>query len=310
MPDGKEVLYAYDAAGRLVQEGEKSYEYGWLDKVTRILENGKEVARFEYHNNNQLAKVVRENGIETFEWDGLALIERNGIKYINEPHAGGGNPILAIGGDGQKTEAIFTDILGTSIGKVSENGYSAIDKTSFGADTSGKSSFFTGKPYVEGLGYAFLFRNYRADMGKWLSADLIGYPDGWNNFAYCNNSTIFSLDNMGTIVLDLRSYGYSVIDKPGSFVLVAHGDNNIGYPIDQRNSNNNVLTPQETYNIIKNNGYTDGMDIYLVVCKAGKEDFADELAKLTKSKVYASEKDVIIRDGKWDTKENDFKVHE
>ena len=72
-----------------MQEGEKSYEYGWLDKVTRILENGKEVARFEYHNNNQLAKVVRENGIETFEWDGLALIEKNDTKYINEPHAGG-----------------------------------------------------------------------------------------------------------------------------------------------------------------------------------------------------------------------------
>lgn len=36
------------------------------------------------------------------EWDGLALIERNGVKYINEPHAGGGNPILAIAGDGQK----------------------------------------------------------------------------------------------------------------------------------------------------------------------------------------------------------------
>ena len=190
-------MYAYDAAGRLVQEGEKSYEYGWLDKVTRILENGKEVARFEYHNNNQLAKVVRENGIETFEWDGLALIERNGTKYINEPHAGGGNPILAIGGDGQKTEAIFTDILGTSIGKVSGNGYSAIDKTSFGADTSDKSSFFTGKPYVEGLGYAFLFRNYRADMGKWQISDIIGYPDGWNNFAYCNNDITNVVDLLG-----------------------------------------------------------------------------------------------------------------
>ena len=203
MPDGKEVLYAYDAAGRLVQEGEKSYEYGWLDKVTRILENGKEVARFEYHNNNQLAKVVRENGIETFEWDGLALIERNGTKYINEPHAGGGNPILAIGGDGQKTEAIFTDILGTSMGKVSGNGYSAIDKTSFGADTSDKSSFFTGKPYVEGLGYAFLFRNYRADMGKWLTQDLIGYPDGWNNFAYCNNDITICIDVFGTLQTDV-----------------------------------------------------------------------------------------------------------
>ena len=208
MPDGKEVLYAYDAAGRLVQEGEKSYEYGWLDKVTRILENGKEVARFEYHNNNQLAKVVRENGIETFEWDGLALIERNGTKYINEPHAGGGNPVLAIGGDRQKTEAIFTDILGTSMGKVSGNGYSAIDKTSFGADTSDKSSFFTGKPYVEGLGYAFLFRNYRADMGKWLTQDLIGYPDGWNNFAYCNNDVLINVDLFGCVLYYAQNNSY------------------------------------------------------------------------------------------------------
>lgn len=90
------------ASGRLVKEGEKTYEYGWLDKVMRVAEDGKELARFEYHNNNQLAKVVRENGIETLEWDGLALIERNGTKYINEPHVGGGNPILAIAGDGQK----------------------------------------------------------------------------------------------------------------------------------------------------------------------------------------------------------------
>ena len=63
---------------------------------------------------------MRESGVETFEWDGLALIERNGTKYINEPHAGGGNPILVIGGE--TTEAIFTDMLGTSLGKVDKNG--------------------------------------------------------------------------------------------------------------------------------------------------------------------------------------------
>ena len=308
-PEGDITSYAYDAAGRLVKEGEKTYEYGWLDKVMRVSKDGKELARFEYHNNNQLAKAIRENSVETFEWDGLALIERNGTKYINEPHAGGGNPVLAIGGE--TTEAIFTDMLGTSLGKIEENRYSAIAKTSFGADTSDNSSFFPGKPYVEDLGYAFLLRNYRADMGKWLSQDLIGYPDGWNNFAYCGNNIIHFLDYIGTVVLDLRSYGYPVIDKPGSFVLVAHGSENIGYPIDQRNPiNPKVLSPQETYDIIKHNGYKDGMDIYLLVCEAGKEDFADELAKLTKSKVHASKKDVIIRDGKWDTKENKFEVHE
>ena len=195
-PEGDITSYAYDAAGRLVKEGEKTYEYGWLDKVMRVAEDGKELARFEYHNNNQLAKAIRKNGVETFEWDGLALIERNGTKYINEPHAIGG----------ESAEAIFTDILGTSLGKVDKNGYSAIDKTSFGADSSDNSSFFTGKPYIEDLGYAFLLRNYRADMGKWLSQDLIGYPDGWNNFAYCCNQSTCTIDLYGAYDLANSAY--------------------------------------------------------------------------------------------------------
>lgn len=111
------------------------------------------------------------------------------------------------------------------MGKVSENGYFAIAKTSFGADTSDKSSFFTGKPYVDGLGYAFLFRNYRPDMGKWLSQDLIGYPDGWNNFAYCNNIANMAIDYLGTVlsyppsmqgtidILYSTSSGQAIIDQ-------------------------------------------------------------------------------------------------
>ena len=302
------VVYTYDAAGRLVQEGEKSYEYGWLDKVTRILENGKEVARFEYHNNNQLAKVVRENGIETFEWDGLALIERNGIKYINEPHAGGGNPILAIGGDGQKTEAIFTDILGTSIGKVSGNGYSAIDKTSFGADTSDKSSFFTGKPYVEGLGYAFLFRNYRADMGKWLTQDLIGYPDGWNNFAYCNNSILSCIDLYGAAGINyitnptvsgiqsdsaIYSGGNVLVKDNTGFYVIAHGDKNgiSNTPTSGYIDFNKIVSD------IKNApGYNDYDTIELIACNTGEGDnsFAKKLAEALDKKVKAPTGEIVV----------------
>jgi hypothetical protein len=56
--------------------------------------------------------------------------------------------------------------------------------TAFGAqlensstpELSNFSSFFTGKPLVEGLGNVFLFRNYRSDLGKWSTADPLGYP--------------------------------------------------------------------------------------------------------------------------------------
>ena len=166
-----------------------------MDKVLKVTENGKTLADFEYHNNGQIAKAIRPDKTENFLWDGLALVKRDDTKFINEPHAGGGNPVLAIQDvDADKSKAIFTDMLGTSLGSTVEDQYNNITKTSFGADTTDTSAFFTGKPYINELGYTFLFRNYRADTGKWLSQDLIGYPDGWNNFSYCENNTSYSID--------------------------------------------------------------------------------------------------------------------
>jgi len=54
---------------------------------------------------------------------------------------------------------------------------------------------YTGKPNVPGLGYAFLFRNYRASLGKWQTADPMGYPDGWNQLAYCGNGVASAVDS-------------------------------------------------------------------------------------------------------------------
>ena len=64
-------------------------------------------------------------------------------------------------------------------------------------------AFFTGKPYIGELGYAFLLGNYRADMGKWQTADPLGYPDGWNNFAYVNNGVTMNIDWLGGCVLGI-----------------------------------------------------------------------------------------------------------
>ena len=131
-------------------------------------------------------------------YSSLALVKRDDTKFINEPHAGGGNPVLAIQDvDADKSKAIFTDMLGTSLGSTVEDQYNNITKTSFGADTTDTSAFFAGKPYINELGYAFLFRNYRADTCKWLSQDLIGYPDGWNNYSYCGNISNMSIDYLG-----------------------------------------------------------------------------------------------------------------
>ena len=120
-----------DATECITKEGNKTYEYGWLDKVLKVTENGKTLADFEQHNNGQIAKAIRPDKTENFLWDGLALVKRDDTKFINEPHAGGGNPVLAIQDvDADKSKAIFTDMRGTSLGSTVEDQYNNISKTS------------------------------------------------------------------------------------------------------------------------------------------------------------------------------------
>ena len=64
-------------------------------------------------------------------------------------------------------------------------------------ESDNPETFFTGKPYVEGLGHAFWMRNYRAGLAKWQTADPLGYPDGCNQFAYGVNSPASGVDNTG-----------------------------------------------------------------------------------------------------------------
>ena len=78
-----------------------------------------------------------------------------------------------------------------------------------------------GKPHIGELGYAFLFRNYRPEQGKWQTADPLGYPDGWNNLAYVNNNIIENIDWLG----------YSAVSTSGTasgpggvnFTITAYG---------------------------------------------------------------------------------------
>ena len=192
--NGKVTKYEYDAAGRLVKEGDKVYSYIGLDKIESVMENGRRLSSFSYHIDGQLAEAVTPEKRETFQWDGLALIQRNSTNYVNEPAVTGGNPILA------DDKVLFNDMLGTTLGikdgdKVTQN-----NLTAFGESLSAspmQDSFFTGKPLIGELGYAFLFRNYRADQGKWQTSDPLGYPDGWNNFAYVNNDVLMNIDWLG-----------------------------------------------------------------------------------------------------------------
>ena len=166
-----------------------------MDKACSVSENGAVTASFTYDVDGQIAtaKTHATGKQESFLWDGLALIHRGGTSYINEPYVTGGNPILA------EDKVLFNDMLGTTLGVHSEK-YEPIARDAFGMtskDADSAENFFTGKPYIGELGYAFLFRNYRPEQGKWQTSDPLGYPDGWNNLAYVNNGVTNCYDWLG-----------------------------------------------------------------------------------------------------------------
>ena len=85
----------------------------------------------------------------------------------------------------ENTSGKFTSIKRDAFGKTLEN------------PAGNAYNMFTGKPQIGGLGYAFLFRNYRPNLGKWQTADPLGYPDGLNNLAYVNNHVTDCIDWLG-----------------------------------------------------------------------------------------------------------------
>ncbi len=190
---GETTRYEYDAAGRMVREGSRRYRYEGADKVKAVLEGEQELMRYDYWADGQLARAEGIDGEkEDFLWDGLALIRRGAIDYLNEPSPTGGNPVASTG------KVLFNDLLGTTLAAKGKDKLEKMPVSAFGAASDvGTHQFFTGKPYVQGLGYAYLMRNYRADLGKWQTADPLGYPDGWNAFAYCNNQVTDHFDFLG-----------------------------------------------------------------------------------------------------------------
>ena len=90
-------------------------------------------------------------------------------------------------------KVMFNDRLGSTVAVKGDESYSMTSMTAFG-ESGDSGAFFTGKPFIGELGYAFLMRSYRPENGKWQTADPMGYPDGWNALAYCNNGVTSCVD--------------------------------------------------------------------------------------------------------------------
>ena len=188
------------------------YAYDWLDKVLSVTENGKPIARFNSHNDGQIAQAIHNGQSEDFLWDGLALIHRGENSFINEPYVTGGNPILS-----SKDGVMFNDMLGSTLNISGQ----AVNITAFG-ESADTNAMYTSKPYIGELGYAFLFRNYRSDYGKWQTTDPLGYSDRWNNLAYGIHNTFSGIDAQGAEWIYIT---HSITFSTSTITVNAHTNN-------------------------------------------------------------------------------------
>jgi RHS repeat-associated protein len=144
--------------------------------------------------------------VETFGWDGIGLIAKDGVVYANEAHVSGGVPLAAIDAGSESAELQYfdSDYLGTTTAVYSATGeVDAKLAGSFGAGTESDEVRFTGKPYDADLdAHVFPYRNYKSEAGRWASADPAGFPDGPNQHYYACVPTM-GLDPLGLITYEI-----------------------------------------------------------------------------------------------------------
>lgn len=208
--------YHYDQAGRLIEEEvngqtQARYQYGYQDKVIAVERDGA-ITRYEYDaQGNLIAKIDPNGQYELWIWDGITLLARGDERYINQPHASGGLPIVSKTARGIRYHR--HDPLGTTLVDYDLDGNRVhiYEYTIYGEGQrageleSSPSARFTGKPYdVTLAAYVFPYRNYDPITVRWRSSDPIGFPDGPNNHYYAAIPTM-QIDPWGLWKLEVST---------------------------------------------------------------------------------------------------------
>lgn len=204
--DSQGTEYLHDDAGRLRGESrngrtKRELSYQYMDKITRVKENGASTQLF-YNAEGNLVGKSAELGTEVFAWDGLGLAIRGEQLFVNEEHLVGGVPAIMNG------QVAVSDPLGSTLGR----GGDSFDSTAYGQGLEG--ALFTGKPFVKELrAFVFKHRSFSPRMIRWGSVDPAGYPDGKNNYAYVGGDPLTRYDAMGLAQATLTAHWEATVDQ-------------------------------------------------------------------------------------------------
>jgi len=207
---GTGANYTYDPNGNLNQrvEGAVTWTYEWNaeNQLTRILNNGNEVARFKYDALGRRVEKVPPTTTTTWTYDSQHLLrEVSGattLKYvhgsgIDEPLAqeDGVGALTFFHADGLGSIVKTTDTVGTI---TATRRYDAFGNLELGAAPNGYA--FTGREWNSEAGlYYYRSRYYDPKLGRFISEDPIRFDAGVNFYAYVEDNPVNATDPSGLV---------------------------------------------------------------------------------------------------------------
>lgn len=204
------MTFGYDAAGSLISNSTKTYEWDGQNRLVRVLDSGTEVARFAYDGFGRRAQKVSGGVTRTYVYGGDDILEErlssgSTIRYVHGP--GIDRPLASVDGAGSVSYYV-TDHLGSIVQTTNSSAvatlvrqYDAYGNLLAGGTISGYA--FTGREWdAETALYYYRARYYDPKLGRFVSEDPLSFVDGPNLHAYVLNSPLVYSDPSGLKVVN------------------------------------------------------------------------------------------------------------
>lgn len=230
--------FTYDAAGNLMSDGGRTFEWDALSQLTAV-DSGAFRSEFAYDGRQQRRHVVeKEGGVTLAEVHSIWCDDANcedrgsdGVTVLRRPF-GQSEQVLSSGmffaSDHLRS---VTEVLGSSGTLLGRYAYGPWGDRSLlvGADVT-QVGFTSHQWHPVGNGWLTKYRLLDSSLGRWISEDPVGLLEGPNYYLYVANSPTARVDPLGDQALPIprslpgigRFFPFGMLDPPREVIPDAY----------------------------------------------------------------------------------------